>query len=507
MDYAAGRVRNMGGGWVVAMVVGCSAITCHAEVFSLPVEELETFYGGISGITYHEGTGDFGQEFVTINGAWLHVEGGPSIVPADVTVTGYLEDIDGPQVWIPVYTGPGFAVDVPLPPPGFDFLLDGRGVIGLNIETYAVCCDHGTTVTKATLWLNAVPDTGVTTVPQLIWGPDMRLTYDEVSDSAPAMAVHDTELHVLWNYSYDGEIRHATLDHDVWQSLGTVAACPTGSGPGIASYSEGLYAFYAEGSYPVYHLFGRNLTDGSPSFALTNGDVYDKYGAAAIVYQGTLYVFWKRWNAGPRYILYKTFNGNAWSDAHTVANDEYGDARPAVAVYDGQLYLFYRGGGKYRTFNGISWSDENVLTAHTYGNITTAACEYCRALYVFFVSGGEVRYRRFEGTRWGPLRRVPASPPDEVRDLAVASHNGKLHLLWGSWYSWSRSELYAKVAWLWGDYNLDCGVGLDDHTGFADCLTGPDGMLSTGCEVFDSEDDEDVDLADAATFQRAFTGP
>lgn len=56
------------------------------------------------------------------------------------------------------------------------------------------------------------------------------------------------------------------------------------------------------------------------------------------------------------------------------------------------------------------------------------------------------------------------------------------------------------------DFDADGAVELDDMNGFHSCMGGPDDQLTTGCEIFDSDRDTDVDLADFATFQVAFTG-
>jgi hypothetical protein len=44
---------------------------------------------------------------------------------------------------------------------------------------------------------------------------------------------------------------------------------------------------------------------------------------------------------------------------------------------------------------------------------------------------------------------------------------------------------------------------LDDYAGFADCLSGPDGG-SAGCEAYESDCDDDIDLEDFAGFQSGF---
>ncbi len=50
-------------------------------------------------------------------------------------------------------------------------------------------------------------------------------------------------------------------------------------------------------------------------------------------------------------------------------------------------------------------------------------------------------------------------------------------------------------------------MDLGDFASWDDCMTGPDdGPYDPGCEAFDFEFDDDVDLQDFAGFQGAFTG-
>jgi hypothetical protein len=57
-----------------------------------------------------------------------------------------------------------------------------------------------------------------------------------------------------------------------------------------------------------------------------------------------------------------------------------------------------------------------------------------------------------------------------------------------------------------GDINGDGHVDLVDYSSFYDCLEGPDVSLNPGCEVFDFDEDGNIDADDFAAFQRAFTG-
>jgi len=56
------------------------------------------------------------------------------------------------------------------------------------------------------------------------------------------------------------------------------------------------------------------------------------------------------------------------------------------------------------------------------------------------------------------------------------------------------------------DFDADGAVDLDDMNAFDSCMGGPEDQLAIGCEVFDSDRDVDVDLADFAAFQVEFTG-
>jgi len=62
-----------------------------------------------------------------------------------------------------------------------------------------------------------------------------------------------------------------------------------------------------------------------------------------------------------------------------------------------------------------------------------------------------------------------------------------------------------------GDLDFDGDIDFDDFTSFETCMTGPRepgtaALTAPGCELLDFDSDWDVDLADVARFQLAFTG-
>ena len=56
------------------------------------------------------------------------------------------------------------------------------------------------------------------------------------------------------------------------------------------------------------------------------------------------------------------------------------------------------------------------------------------------------------------------------------------------------------------DCNEDGTVNLLDHDLFTQCMGGPDGGVSAGCECFDVDRSGTVDLRDFAAAQAAYTG-
>ena len=57
------------------------------------------------------------------------------------------------------------------------------------------------------------------------------------------------------------------------------------------------------------------------------------------------------------------------------------------------------------------------------------------------------------------------------------------------------------------DCNEDAGVNLFDHSSFTECLAGPDDGVPAGCECFDADRSDTVDLRDFAVVQSEYSGP
>ncbi len=66
---------------------------------------------------------------------------------------------------------------------------------------------------------------------------------------------------------------------------------------------------------------------------------------------------------------------------------------------------------------------------------------------------------------------------------------------------------FALGTWLQGDYDVDGHVDVEDYQRLVPCMTAPNvGPPPAGCDLFDFDLDNDVDLRDIAVFQKSFTG-
>lgn len=135
----------------IGVVLVRTASPCSAELFSVEVPDMEGFYGGVGGPP-HQSEFDFGQDFLVINEAWLHVVGLSDVSTGEASPLDFFGFLDGESS--PVLQPPPvleFDVNVPLTATGT--ALDGNGTVILTINVN-VCCDHQALVTGATLWFD-----------------------------------------------------------------------------------------------------------------------------------------------------------------------------------------------------------------------------------------------------------------------------------------------------------------------------------------------------------------
>lgn len=489
-------------------------------------ESLEAVWQPVWGVTPRQPT-TADQVVVTLRGWW-----GNACIPV-----GSRAAVDGDTVLFVAYPSPSQMCSSVMTPWVQSQVL---GPLPAGTYTLMACLDEpiepaprvpGNVPTMVGTF-TVVPGSPPEPIP--VWGPDVCLTPDAFPDWSPTALWHDSVLHVLWGHSMDpytsgGSLHDGILDVDGLQDLGPVTSIPsTLSGSlSAASYAGAEYVFFSQrGSYPVSRVMAQNVSFGLPAFELTSGNVVDESGAFGVVYRDQLYVFWNRTLGSTSHsILYRSFDGSAWSDEIVVADDGANECRPAAAVYRDRLYLFFRGGGRYKVFDGLSWTDDTVLEEGAEicarGTccsgvdiglaISPTACVYRDMLYIFFHAGKQTVFKRFDGVRWGDLRAVPASLLLGGLDMVAAVRDESLYLIWTAWLSTSprRREISAKaMPYVYAsDFDSDGDTDLADFAHLRMCFNGanrPPAERDCGNTDFDA--DNDVDLVDFAKFRQCFNG-
>ena len=111
------------------------------------------------------------------------------------------------------------------------------------------------------------------------------------------------------------------------------------------------------------------------------------------------------------------------------------------------------------------------------------------------------------GTEDDDLHLLPNSPCIDTGDPALVLTPGERDLDGHARVLRGRVDMGAYEFGI-GDFDSDKQVDLADFDSWFACMTGPNaGPYAGGCEVFDFEFDEDVDLFDVAGFQQVFAGP
>jgi T5SS/PEP-CTERM-associated repeat protein len=113
----------------------------------------------------------------------------------------------------------------------------------------------------------------------------------------------------------------------------------------------------------------------------------------------------------------------------------------------------------------------------------------------------------------GELSMLPVSgfvpqPGDVFEIISAGSVDGEFSIITGDEAYCAVYEPDSVLVSLAapGDCDQDCDVDGADYTTMATCVTGPDGGVNAGCDCFDIDGDDDVDLHDMALFQVSFGG-
>lgn len=204
------------------------------------------------------------------------------------------------------------------------------------------------------------------------------------STHAPAFAAYQGLLYVIYKGADNNQLYYTYFDGKKWATdpgslvIPGVEMGATGSAPPAAVVYDGkLYVFYTAtaNDYICYTYFdGKNWAADASSLIVPDAAEMDNTTAPAVaVYNGYLYIAYKGggWTMDPDSMYYDYFDGTNWNKNPFLLNvpDVVATTSPALAIYDSKLFLTYKGPpGKSQNsfyckhFDGSTWSAEQLLT-------------------------------------------------------------------------------------------------------------------------------------------------
>jgi hypothetical protein len=228
-----------------------------------------------------------------------------------------------------------------------------------------------------------------------------------------------------------------------WTAPAGIPAAMTNAGsPALASYDGLLYAAWQGASSPYhiwYSAYDSSTDTWSPEAEVPSALTNYRTGPALAVYDGDLYVAWQG-QSGPIHIWYSAFNGSTWTPQTEVPSAlAHISSTPGLAAYDGDLYLSWTGQSSpyaawYSAFNGSSWSAQATIpssSSDNYQATDTALASYDGDLYASWETGTDniLQYSAFNGSSWSGPSDVSGGA-DSNAGPALAVKGKKLFESW-----------------------------------------------------------------------------
>ncbi len=224
-------------------------------------------------------------------------------------------------------------------------------------------------------------------------------------------------------------------DQSAWSQTRMSPAIQTSTTPGAVAFAGGLYVFYkgpgTDSRIFVAQPVGGNILDGGSWHADPMKEDHTIKTSAApgvAVFNNTLYMLFKGAGSDTNvYIARSAGNpadGKSWS-AHRLNPAITTSTAPAVATFNGALYMFYKGAGADTNiyiarstggdvFDGSTWSATRLNLDTIKTNVAPGAVVYNGALYLFYKAAADTNIfiahstgDVFDGNTWSATRLIP----------------------------------------------------------------------------------------------------
>lgn len=323
-----------------------------------------------------------------------------------------------------------------------------------------------TTLTTITITLNIAL--------AVTWSDDNRLTWIRCFDGLPAITqMNDGSIWILWETDIRGDtdIAYRIYDGVSWTDPDLLTFDSSNDiHPAILQAENGtIWVFWSSdkaGNYDIFYMTssdnGLSWSDATP---LTTSLNEDNAASAAQKADGTIWLVWQRKLSGYNYdILYKIYDGSAWSNEEPLVTDPSQDQVPAITdTVDGNMWVVwcsYRTGDfeiYYKIHNGSSWSDDEFRLTYSTNSDTEPSVVQARdgTIYIVWTSSepkqtatDELYYTTSadNGATWSDLPPLASASNYDNMWSSIAQMNNKTLCVAFTSNRYDNYDIYTKTS-------------------------------------------------------------
>jgi len=216
----------------------------------------------------------------------------------------------------------------------------------------------------------------------------------------------------------------------------------TNAAPAAAVFNNKLFVLW-KANDPSNRMYFSGSSDGQtwPNGATINNVDSTPVAPELCVFNNKLYVFWKSNDPSNSILFSPSTNGTSWPNGAKVNNKDSTPDTPAACVFNNKLYLFWKSNDPSNTIyfsastDGTSWPNGAKINNKDSTLASPAACVFNNKLYVFWKANDPSNSIYFsassDGNSWpngAKINNIDSTPTW----LAALVFNNKLYLFWKS---------------------------------------------------------------------------
>lgn len=192
------------------------------------------------------------------------------------------------------------------------------------------------------------------------WSPAVKISV-LTSQAAPALAAYDNKLHVVFLGSRNTTLYHSTYNGSSWTSGSAILSHSSSAAPALAVFGTGLHLIHKDGTSTAINHSTYNGTSWTDLGSISGQSTQTTPGLA--VFNSQLHMVHNVSTSNNLYHSY--YNGTSWTTQSQVLTLTAATA-PALAVYNSTLHMVTKNatttGINYASFNGTSWSSLGAIS-------------------------------------------------------------------------------------------------------------------------------------------------